>query len=499
MNASTVLLDRDDVPEHVRSLSSPRVIAVENLLVKRFSARGNVGGRPASLPTRVGVDLATEQIAAAAHLAGSARLVVVEGAAGSGKTATLAAAGAAMRAKRRRMLVVSPTLKAAKVAADQVGAASQSAAWLVRQHGYRWDDHGHWWLVDTVPTPAARLRRGDLLVVDEAGMLDQDTAMALLQVADMAGARLALVGDRHQLPAVGRGGVLDLAARYATACVDLDGVRRFRDPSYADLTLRMRSGERPEAVFDELLARGQVIIHPSEVERLAALASLASDGTAVITDTRDAAQRINTMAHHTNPPARRSSRDLVTDGGERISVGDTIATLRNDPDADVANRETWTVIAIGRHGLTIAGEAGRRHLPMSYARQAVELAYATTAYGIQGATVPTAHVLIGHHSSAASAYVAMTRGRHVNVAHLVADSFDDARQQWIDVFDRDRADLGPALSTQRAAEEIERFGPIGKPRYTSSRRRTSRAPNVPDHDVRLISTQSPSRDSGLGL
>jgi hypothetical protein len=42
-------------------------------------------------------------------------------------------------------------------------------------------------------------------------------------------ARLALVGDRHQLPAVGRGGVLDLAYRWVhpDARVDLDAVHRF--------------------------------------------------------------------------------------------------------------------------------------------------------------------------------------------------------------------------------------------------------------------------------
>ena len=44
-------------------------------------------------------------------------------------------------------------------------------------------------------------------------MLDQDTARALLTIADETGARVAFVGDRHQLPAVGRGGVLDHAAR----------------------------------------------------------------------------------------------------------------------------------------------------------------------------------------------------------------------------------------------------------------------------------------------
>ena len=46
-------------------------------------------------------------------------------------------------------------------------------------------------------------------------MLDQDTARALLTIADEAHARVAFVGDRHQLPAVGRGGVLDHAARWA--------------------------------------------------------------------------------------------------------------------------------------------------------------------------------------------------------------------------------------------------------------------------------------------
>ena len=81
------------------------------------------------------------------------------------------------------------------------------------------------------------LQRGDLLLVDEAGMLDQDTARAILTLADETRARVALVGDRHQLPAVGRGGVLDLAARWARpeTVVSLDVVHRFTDPQYAEL------------------------------------------------------------------------------------------------------------------------------------------------------------------------------------------------------------------------------------------------------------------------
>ena len=41
----------------------------------------------------------------------------------------------------------------------------------------------------------------------------------------------------------------------------------------------------------------------------------------------------------------------------------------------------------------------------------VELAYATTAHGAQGDTVTAAHLVIGEHTGAASAYVGMTRGR----------------------------------------------------------------------------------------
>ena len=71
----------------------------------------------------------------------------------------------------------------------------------------------------------------------------------------------------------------------------------------------------------------------------------------------------------------------------------------------------------------------------------------------------TAHLLVGEQTGAAAAYVGMTRGRHTNTAHLVAESVEDARAQWIAVFSRDRADLGPAHAAKRAADDIDRYGP----------------------------------------
>lgn len=57
----------------------------------------------------------------------------------------------------------------------------------------------------------------------------------------------------------------------------------------------------------------------------------------------------------------------------------------------------------------------------------------------------------------------MTGGRHRNTAHLVAPTLDEARRQWIEVFGRDRADLGPAHAATSAGEDIERYGPQAQP------------------------------------
>jgi len=530
--ASRRLLHRVDVPGHVRALTSDRVLAVEAELVGQITARAAGKACPAwpdDLTGRVdGLD--TEQRAAVAHLTGTSQIALVEGAAGAGKTAILAATHTVSADQGHRLVVVTPTRKAAQVAQAQTGAASFSVAWLLYQHGFRWDDDGHWQRIPagagagSDPEPRARLRPRDLVVVDEAGMLDQDTAHALLVLAEETGARVGLVGDRHQLPAVGRGGVLDLAARYAPDhTLTLDGIRRFTDPGYADLSRRMRHAERPDQVFDELVRRGEVVVHASEVERQQALAVRASLGDLVVADTREQTARINALAHQirlaTGEVSSGAGDGVITGAGERIGVGDRIATRRNDPDTGVANRETWTVTATHhgtdhgtQHtehgGLTVVGEAGRRTLPAAYVAEHVELAYATTVYGAQGTTVSTCHVLIGDHTGAASAYVGMTRGRDHNTAHLVAPTLAEAREQWVEVFNCDRADLGPAHAARLAAEEVDRYGPQtpATPRDSRRHRRMLSPAEVERRDLErrrqsaaAMDYTRPSRTSSPGI
>jgi exodeoxyribonuclease V alpha subunit len=53
--------------------------------------------------------------------------------------------------------------------------------------------------------------------------------------------------------------------------------------------------------------------------------------------------------------------------------------------------------------------------------------------------------------------VGMTRGREANTAHLIAADPADAREQWIAVLGRGRADLGPAHAAELAAREAARY------------------------------------------
>jgi len=501
------LLHRDGVPEHIRALTSRHVLDVECDIAGRLAVRGADGGddidraRVAPAAHTAGRDLDAGQREAIAALAGDRSLVLIEGAAGAGKTTTLAATRELLTAQGHALVVVTPTLKAAKAARVEVGARAGSAAWLAFQHGWRWDGDGTWTrLVPGQPDPVtgreytgpgdrALLRAGELLVVDEAGMLDQDTARALLTIADEHRVRVALLGDRHQLSAVGRGGVLDLAHRWADpeACLTLDVVHRFThetatangttttvpDHEYAALTVAMRAGQDPGDVFDALHARGQLQLHPSEADRQAALADTVATqhsqgvSVAVVADTRDQVGELNAAIRERLVAIGcvDDSHVVTTRDGVRIGAGDQVATRRNDRELDVANRDTWTVTRAHRDGrLTVTSPAGGdRALPADYVERHIELGYAATAHGVQGDTVTTAHLVLGEHTGAASAYVGMTRGREANLAHLVAENVEGAREQWVAVFARDRADLGPAHAAELAAQEAARYAELRPP------------------------------------
>lgn len=138
-----------------------------------------------------------------------------------------------------------------------------------------------------------------------------------------------------------------------------------------------------------------------------------------------------------------------------------IQTRRNESTLGVANRQTWTVQHVGEDGSLSVVETsnGRKQqrtmiLPAEYVAEDAHLAYAFTAYGVQGSTVNAAHTLLSDALDAAGVYVGMTRGRETNRLHIVASDLVDAKQQFVDALARDRADRGLEEATERAREAV---------------------------------------------
>ncbi|WP_018499931.1 SF1B family DNA helicase RecD2 [Parafrankia discariae] len=152
------------------------------------------------LHTRTGVELAAAQ-REAVTLALTARVAVLTGGPGCGKSFTVRSVVELARARRAKVVLTAPTGRAAKRLAELTG---HEASTVHR-------------LLELRPGGDAAFDRdrpldADLVVVDEASMVDL-LLMNKLVKAVPPGGHLLLVGDVDQLPSVGAGQVLrDLLA-----------------------------------------------------------------------------------------------------------------------------------------------------------------------------------------------------------------------------------------------------------------------------------------------
>ncbi|MFJ6652901.1 AAA family ATPase [Microbacterium sp. NPDC091313] len=483
------LVAEEDPPAHVKAFTATETVRAKVRLAGRLDVLARPGRSllPAELhrlaPHEDLSALDGSQSVAACAIAGSDGLVTVTGPAGAGKTTMLRAAFLALTSQRRRMLVVAPTRKAASVASREVGTAASSIHALLLDHGYRWatDEAGaKVWTrlrvgevdsstgaVYSGPTQY-ELRSRDRIVVDESGMVDLQTANVLVELAIEQGVGLAFVGDTHQALPVGHAGAMGSAIRHANAAVELDTVHRFRDPDYAALTLRLRdAGDRERAlvVAGELAEHGhvdRVDHHDAARERMIdAYFNWHARGKRVtlVSGTNAEADAINDAIQqrrvdHGDLDVRVAAWGI---GQQRILVGDTVQTRRNDRLRGVENRAQWIVRGILDEYVSLvsvsdSGEVAR--VSTEYARAHLQLAYASTVHGVQGDTADAS--VVGPDVDAAGLYVGLTRGRLSNVAIVVARTDAAARECLVESMQRGTPELTMQDAVRAAHAEMRR-------------------------------------------
>jgi hypothetical protein len=217
-------------------------------------------------------------------------------------------------------------------------------------------------------------------------------------------------------------------------------------------------------IFDQLHALGLIQLHDDDEAVRDHIAAQREASTAVTVATNDEARDLNERirAQRIEDGEVDDARRVTGSDGLPIGADDVIQTRRNDRDLRVANRQTWTVQHVGDDGTVWAKEAAsgrkRQHtvaLPAEYVAEHAHLSYASTAYGVQGVTVSASHTILTDALDGSAVYVGMTRGREHNRLHVVAADLADARQQFIEAMQRDRADRGLDNAT-RAAKEATR-------------------------------------------
>jgi conjugative relaxase-like TrwC/TraI family protein len=375
-----------------------------------------------------GSGLSEDQAAAARILLSSDRaLMVFVGPAGTGKSHTLAAfADAYQRRTGGRVIGLTLSTNASRVLATEGLSESHTIADFLGKLEGTDRTRGH------LP-----VRRGDVLVVDEATQVPTEDLAAIEAVARRRGARVILAGDTGQLSSPEAGGMMGQIAR-DHGYVQVHEVRRFREPWEGPATLRIRDGDK--SVIADYRRHGRIREGRQDDVRAAAVRlwlgdHLAGEDTLLVAGTNAEAAE---LAHDVRQELIRLGRvapsgDIILSDGNEASAGDLLRVRENTKiragGEYLANRDTiriddwWTGgvrrSAVARRRMKDGRWSGQFLVPEAYLREHAELAYAGNVHVAEGVTVDTGHPVITPGMSRAEFYVAVSRGRKRNTLHVV--------------------------------------------------------------------------------
>lgn len=408
-----------DMAEGADRMAAGRGFGVAHRHVEAATARQNAAIRRAG-----GVGLDDEQVAAIAHVARPERIAAVVGLAGTGKSTLLGAAREAWEAQGYRVHGAALSGKAAEGLAESAGIASRTlASW---EQGW---ERGF----DT-------LGPRDVFVIDEAGMIGSKQLSRFVTAADLAGAKLVLLGDPEQLQPIGAGAAFRAIAE-RVGFIELEEIRRQREAWQREASVafgRYRTAEglaayaergavRFEATAED--ARGAIVR-----DVVADMDSRPGGSRLVLAHRRVDVQDLNDAIRG----VRRARGELAeeynyrtTEGVRAFAAGDRVLLRENNRELGVKNGMLGMVARATEGHLSIRLDSSRgpglgRVVSVSMADYAaVDHGYATTIHKSQGATVDRAYVLASGTLDRHMTYVAMTRHRDGAQLYAGRDEFSD--------------------------------------------------------------------------
>jgi ATP-dependent exoDNAse (exonuclease V) alpha subunit len=361
--------------------------------------------------------LSDEQAAMVVALTtGGSGVSVVVGAAGTGKTHALAVAREAW--ERDGYAVIGCAL-AARTAAQLQASAGIPSCSLDR-------------LLAALDRDRITGLRHSVVVIDEAAMIGTRKLSRLIDHAGRAHAKVVLVGDHHQLPAIEAGGVFAALARRPDA-IRLTENHRNRDPIERQALSELRDGEIAQA-FGILVAHGRVHGHPTKadtrVEMVAEWRERVFNGDSAFmrASRRDDVDDLNQQARAALRVDGAVGPDELEVDGRAFAVGDWVMTLTNDYRLGVLNGQRGTIDNIDprRRSVTVTfDDDTSKTIPFAYLDAGgLDHAYAMTIHKAQGQTCAYAYVLGDEHLYQEAGYSALTRGRNENHLHTARTETD---------------------------------------------------------------------------
>jgi Ti-type conjugative transfer relaxase TraA len=368
--------------------------------------------------------LSEEQREAVRHVTGDAQIAAVVGLAGAGKSTMLSAAREAWEAQGYQVHGAALAGKAAEGLEESSGIASRTlASW---EHGWQ--------------NGRGVLAKGDVLVIDEAGMVSSRQLARFVGEAERAGAKIVLVGDPEQLQPIQAGAAFRAIAE-RVGFAELEGVRRQGEDWQRAASVAF-ARHRTEEGLSAYAERGAVrLAETREEARAGIVRDVIADmnerpgGSRIVlahlrADVRELNEAIRAARQERGELA--GERSYLTNAGERkLAAGDRILFLENNRDLAVKNGMLGTVEKAEEGRLSVRLDSARgpgqgRDVSVSMADYAaVDYGYATTIHKAQGATVDRAYVLASETMDRHLSYVAMTRHRESATLYAGKEEFRD--------------------------------------------------------------------------